>query len=90
MPDMYKGHNVLNLQHLTKYHRSPDEFCPRLANPRDALPSSEGYEVEKIVGERWKNGKLYYRIRWKGYDAEDDSWQTAQDVRNAPKLLKAW
>ena len=90
MPDTYKGHNVLNLQHLTKYHRSPDEFRLRLANPRDALPSSEEYEVEKIVGERRKNGKLYYRIRWKGYDAEDDSWQTARDVRNAPELLKAW
>ena len=46
LPDSYKGHNVLNLQHLTKYHRSPDESCLRLANPRDALLSSEEYEVE--------------------------------------------
>ena len=90
LPDSYKGHNVLNLQHLTKYHRSPDESRPRLANPRDALPSSEEYEVERIVGEKRKNGKLYYRIRWKGYDAEDDTWQSARDVRNAPELLKAW
>ena len=60
LPDTYKGHNVLNIQHLTKYHRSPDESCPRLANPRDALPSSEEYKVKRIVGEKWKNGKLYY------------------------------
>ena len=60
LPDTYKGHNVLNLQHLMKYHRSPDELRPRLANPRDALPSSEEYKVERIVGEKRKNGRLYY------------------------------
>ena len=87
LPDSYKGHNVLNLQHLTKY---PDESCLRLANPRDALPSSEEYEVERIVGEKRKNGRLYYWIRWKGYNAEDDTWQSARDVCNTPELLKAW
>ena len=90
LPDTYKGYNILNIQHLTKYHRSPDESRPRLANPRDALPSSEEYEVERIVGEKQKNGKLYYQIRWKGYDAEDDTWQSARDICNAPELLKAW
>ena len=90
LPDTYKGHNVLNLQHLTKYHRSPNELRPRLANPRDTLPSLEEYKVERIVGEKRKNGRLYYRVRWKGYDTEDDTWQSTQDIHNAPELLKAW
>ena len=38
LPDTYKGHNVLNIQHLTKYHRSSDKSHLRLNNPRDALP----------------------------------------------------
>ena len=88
--DSYKGHNVINIQHLTKYHRSADRTRPKLSNPRDDLPSTEEYEVEKIVGERRKKGKIYYRICWKGYDAEDDTWQSARDVRNAPELIKAW
>ena len=90
LPDAYKGHNVFNLQHLSKYHRSPDKSRPYLTNPRDVMPSSEEYEVDKIVGERKRNGKIFYRIRWKGYDAEDDTWQTARDIRNAPELLKSW
>ena len=73
LPDTYKGHNILNIQHLTKYHRSPDESHPRLANPRDVLLSLEEYEVERIVEEKRKNGRLYYRIQWKGYDAEDNT-----------------
>ena len=63
---------------------------PILTNPRDVLPSSEEYEVEKIMGEQRRNGKIHYRIRWKGYDAEDDTWQMARDIRNASDLLKAW
>ena len=90
LPDSYKGHNVINIQHLTKYHRSADRTRPKLSNPRDDLPSTEEYEVEKIVGERRKKGKIYYRIRWKGYDAEDNTWQSARDIRNAPELIKAW
>ena len=33
LPDSYKGHNVFNLQHLTKYHRSKETDRPKLANP---------------------------------------------------------
>ena len=51
LPDSYKGHNVFNLQHLTKYHRSHNATHPTLTNSRDALASSEQYEVEKLVGE---------------------------------------
>jgi hypothetical protein len=90
LPDSYKGHNVFNLQHLTKYLRSNELGRPKLTNPRDTLPSSEEYKVEKIVGEQRRKGKLYYQVRWKGYNAEDDTWQTARDLRNAPELVKAW
>ena len=90
LPDTYKGHNVFNLQHLSKYYRNRDTKCPRLANPRDTQISSEEYEVEKIVGEQRRNGKPLYRVRWKGYDAEHDSWQSARDLRNAPEIVKAW
>jgi hypothetical protein len=45
---------------------------------------------KKIVGEQKRKGKIFYRVRWKGYDAEDDTWQTARDLRNAPELLNQW
>jgi hypothetical protein len=90
LPDTYPMHNVVNIQHLTKYHRNFDPHRPRLTNPRDPLKSTEEYEVEKIVGEKRNKGKILYRVRWTGHGAEDDSWQTARDLRNAPELLKAW
>ena len=81
---------MFNLQHLTKYLQNKEADHPKLANLQDALPSTEEYEVEKIVGERKIKGKLYYHMRWRGYDAEDNTWQTARDLRNTPELLKAW
>lgn len=88
--DSYPMHNVVNIQHLTRYYDSEDFSRPRLANPRDHIKVSEEYEVDKIVGERKDKGVMLYRVRWKGYDAEDDTWQTARDLRNAPELLKDW
>jgi hypothetical protein len=90
LPDSYPMHNVVNIQHLTKYHSNQDVTRPRLANPRDHLLSTKEYEVEKIVGERKRKGKSQYRVKWKGYDAEHDTWQLARDLRNAPDLLRDW
>ena len=73
-------HPVVNIQHLTKYHRSPDNTRRILENPRDQLRSSEEYKVEKIVAEKRKGNKTFYLIRWKGYNSENDSWQTARDL----------
>ena len=73
-----------------KYYQSEETDRPKLVNSQEMMPYSKEYEVEKIVGERKNNGKQYYPVRWKGYNAEDDTWQTARDLRNAPELLKAW
>ena len=40
LPDTYPMHPVVNIQHLTKYHHSPDKTRNILENPRDQLKSS--------------------------------------------------
>src|SRR5580693_959219 len=62
LPDTYPMHNVVNIQHLSKYHRSPDQQRPRLSNPQDLLRSTKEYEVEKIVGEKRSKGKVLFRV----------------------------
>ena len=51
LPDSFRGHNIFNLQHLAKHHRSPDKEQLNLVNPRNILPSTEEYEVDRIVGD---------------------------------------
>lgn len=62
----------------------PNAFCMlflcstsyRPAGRAKAMPRQMEYEVQKIVGERCKAKKMgwKYKIRWKGFEAKDDTW----------------
>uniref|UniRef100_A0A1B6GIV9 Chromo domain-containing protein n=1 Tax=Cuerna arida TaxID=1464854 RepID=A0A1B6GIV9_9HEMI len=47
------------------------------------------YEVEEVVGMRVKNGKKEFRIRWKGYKADDDTWEPEKHL-SCQDLIKAY
>lgn len=45
---------------------------------------NEVYDVEKILELRLtEDGQKEYLIRWKDYDASEDSWQAADDISAA-------
>ena len=39
------------------------------------------YEVEAIVGRRGAKGSLQYRVRWRGFGKDDDTWEPAAGLR---------
>lgn len=42
---------------------------------------AEDYEVEAIIDDRiTKDGVMEFKIRWKGYSPEDDTWQLKEDL----------
>jgi hypothetical protein len=48
------------------------------------------YEVESILEHRFwgiKNPKAYYKVTWKGYDIEHNSWEPESNVVNAPEVV---
>jgi hypothetical protein len=92
IPPEYRMHPVINREHLKKYHFSPKEFERRelLKNPRELDSNEEEYEVEAITGHRKHRNRLLFRVRWKGYGPEEDSWLNSYDLRNAPALLRAY
>lgn len=67
----------------------PREYTPselKLVS-QDAVVSKEDvYEFDAIVGHRGEPGKREYKIRWKNYTAEDDSWIT-QDMFTDPQAI---
>jgi len=63
--------------------------------PLEVDDSSE-YEVQRILDSRidWcrKGPGLLYLVEWSGFDntVESTSWEPAENVRNAPDLIKAF
>lgn len=49
----------------------------------------EGYEVEDIVDHKIKGKKKYFKIRWKNYDADQDTWEPEADL-SCPEIIERY
>ena len=45
------------------------------------------YEVENILSKKIKNGKTYYKVKWKNYSKEEASWEPEENLKNAPAIV---
>ncbi|KAF9553135.1 hypothetical protein EC968_010647, partial [Mortierella alpina] len=55
----------------------PRHYAPEQLNvvTQDlAQPSEESYEVESILGHSLEDGQLLYKVHWKGYSENEDSF----------------
>lgn len=54
-----------------------------------ASGNDEDYEVEDIVDHKFKGKKKFFKIRWKNYDASQDTWELETDL-SCPELIEAY
>ncbi|KAH6760891.1 chromomethylase 2 [Perilla frutescens var. frutescens] len=64
------------------------------SSPSDTEESTEEYEVSRLVGicygdpnERGKRG-LHFKVRWKGYGPDDDTWESAEGLSNCQERIQ--
>ena len=46
------------------------------------------YEVEEVLDSRRQWKRLEYLVKWIGYDAGHNSWEPADNLKNAPKMVQ--
>jgi hypothetical protein len=46
------------------------------------------YVVETLVGRRTKNKILEYRVRWRGYESSDDTWEPRSHLETAMEKVR--
>jgi transposase InsO family protein len=71
----------------------PREYTPSELKPvsQDAVVSKEDvYEFDAIVDHRGKPGNREYKVRWKNYTADDDSWLTANMFTDPQAIVNYW
>lgn len=52
------------------------------------MSEKEEYEVDAVIGERKRNGRTEYLIRWRGYSESDATWESETSLENAADAIK--
>lgn len=45
------------------------------------------FQVEEILDQRTVKGRRQFRVRWKGYTEDQDTWELEKDL-NCPELIE--
>ena len=88
--DLPKSMKVHPVFHTSLLHSKPDDEFQREPIPPPPVVTQEGeeeYEVEEVMDSRMKRRRLEYYVKWKGYGAEENSWQPKAHLANAPELI---
>ena len=48
------------------------------------------WQVEKIVGKLTDSKAISYKVRWQGYNAEDDTWEDKAALKQAQEAVRAY
>ena len=84
---------IHNAFHVSLLKPFVEDVFQRDPAPELAVQFADGtkeYEVEAILSHRKRRGKTQYLEKWKGYEAQESTCQSAADLQNANDLLKTY
>ena len=90
LPASMKIHPVFHVSLLEPY--KPNSIPGRNQPPPPPVSVNNSpdveYEVEEILDSKISRRRLFYLVKWKGYDTSHNSWEPASNVANSPVLLR--
>lgn len=85
LPQKYRRlHHTFHVSLLEAYHLRDGCEPPE----PDDIDGDEEWEVEEVLGERTRRGRLQFYIRWKGYSEAYDSWEPEEHVEHAQEAIE--
>jgi len=87
LPKSIRIHPVVNISRVRLYKPQVEgqkKIPPKLV----IIEGEEEFEVEKILNKRIVRGKEKFLVRWKGYTAEGDTWESKENLENAKELVE--
>ncbi|KAF8760023.1 hypothetical protein RHS01_01856 [Rhizoctonia solani] len=89
LPPTMRIHNVFYVGLLSKVKRD-DKRAFKNRPPPVTVDGEEEYEVEGITDAEERNGKWFFRVKWKGYGPKENTWEPRENLKNAGKILKKY
>ena len=89
LPKSIRIHSVVNVSRVQLYKPQVEgqkKTPPKLV----VIKEEEEFEVEKIINKRTVRGKEKFLVRWKGYTAEEDTWESRENLENAKELVEEY
>jgi len=87
LPTTVRIHPVVNISRIKRYIDQVDGQRKEVPQPV-VVEGEEEWEVEKILNKRKIRGKDKFLVRWKGFTAEGDTWESRENLKNAGDVLK--
>jgi len=87
LPASLRIHLVVNVRRIVKY-REQVEGQKKIPPPPVEVAGEKKYEVEEILDRQEKREKTKYLVKWKGYTAEENTWEGLENLKNAMKKVE--
>jgi hypothetical protein len=70
--------------------KETEEYGPAYTEPLpEIIDDKEEYELEEVLASKHTpQGKLVYRVHWKGYPSSEDSWVRPADMTGAQEAIE--
>jgi hypothetical protein len=52
--------------------------------------TEQEYKVKKILNHKQVSGKLYYLVKWKGYNTSENTWEPIENLIGCHQLIQQY
>ena len=87
LPATIRIHPVVNVSRIKRYIDQVNGQRKKTPQPV-VIKEEEEWEVEKILNKRKVRGKDKFLVQWKGFMAEEDTWESRENLKNAGDILR--
>ena len=87
LPSSIRIYPIVNVSQVHLYKLQVEgqkKILPKLV----IIKEKEEFEVEKILNKRIVREKKKFLVQWKGYMAEEDIWESKENLENTKKLVE--